>query len=84
MLVWEGLQDIFNKKGKVQNIAYGIDTLCVICFTYSGVCNKFRFVPWKGMQETFRKSFLKSGNAEGSFNFIVNQGPKTQMPKGPE
>lgn len=45
MLVWEGLQDIFNKKGKVLNIAYGIDTLCVICFTYSGVCNKFRFVP---------------------------------------
>lgn len=35
------------------------------------------------MQETFRKSFLKSGNAEGSFNFILHQGPKTQMPKGP-
>lgn len=34
MLVWEGLQDIFNKKGKVQNIACGIDTLCVICFIF--------------------------------------------------
>lgn len=33
------------KKSKVQNIVYGIDALCVICFTYSGVCIKFRFVP---------------------------------------
>ena len=29
-----------------------IDTLCVIYFIYSGVCIKFCFVPWKGMQET--------------------------------
>lgn len=39
MLVWKGLQDIFNKEGKVQNVVYGIiDALCVIYFTYSGVC----------------------------------------------
>ena len=45
MQVWKGLQDIFNKKGKVLNIVYGIiDTLCVIYFIYSGVCFIYFFV----------------------------------------
>lgn len=36
MLVWEGLQDIYiyNKKGKVQNIVYGIDALCVMFYIF--------------------------------------------------
>lgn len=48
---------------------------CMHCFVLS---------PEKAGKKLLASLFLKSGNAEGSFNFIVNQGPKTQMPKGPE
>lgn len=66
----------YNKKGKVQNVVYGIiDALCVIYFTYSGVC----IVLCCSLKNHARNSLREIANAERSFNFILYQG---QIPKG--
>lgn len=57
-------------------------TLCMVLlmlyvyFAYSGVCLLFC-----SLKRHVRNSLKESGKAERSFNFILYQRPKTQMPK---